>query len=138
VIDRAALMRSFLDESEELLVQLERSALELGDKPGDVALVEEMFRCAHTLKGNASCVGFDAFMALAHEIEGLFAGVTVRHKPAGRTLVTLSLASVDALRERLRLEQAGEQKPTFAEPSCCATSRPGSRATRSSTTPKPT
>lgn len=115
MIDRAALMRSFLDESEELLVQLERSALELGDKPGDVALVEEMFRCAHTLKGNASCVGFDAFMALAHEIEGLFAGVTVRHKPAGRTLVTLSLASVDALRERLRLEQAGEQKPTFAE-----------------------
>jgi two-component system chemotaxis sensor kinase CheA len=115
MIDREALLRSFLDESEELLVLLERSALELGDKPGDVALVEEMFRCAHTLKGNASCVGFDGFMALAHEIESMFAGVTVRHKPAGRTLSALSLAAVDALRERLRLSQLGDSKPTRAE-----------------------
>jgi two-component system chemotaxis sensor kinase CheA len=115
MIDREALLRSFLDESEELLVLLERSALELGDKPGDVALVEEMFRCAHTLKGNASCVGFDGFMALAHEIESMFAGVTVRHKPAGRALSALSLASVDVLRERLRLEQLGDAKPTRAE-----------------------
>lgn len=68
-LDRKLLLGSFRDEADELVGQLERLALDLEAQPGNRGLVEEMFRCAHTLKGSASCLGFESVIAVAHELE---------------------------------------------------------------------
>jgi two-component system, chemotaxis family, sensor kinase CheA len=99
-IDLEALRAVALEEAEELLQEVERCALDLDTRPGDLALVEEMFRAAHTLKGNASCVGFSRITALAHEVESLFAGVTARQRPVDKEFAALALTAVDLLRRR--------------------------------------
>jgi two-component system, chemotaxis family, sensor kinase CheA len=97
-LDRSLLLRSFCDESEELLTELERLALDLDASPSKRVLVEDMFRCAHTLKGSASCVGFDEVTAFAHELESLFESVTSNRRSVDRRLCGLTLESIDVLR----------------------------------------
>lgn len=98
-LDRALLLRSFCDESDELLADLERLALDLDADPSRRSLVEEMFRCAHTLKGSASCVGFERVTAVAHDLESLFESVTTNRRSADRRLCGLTLEAVDVLRK---------------------------------------
>jgi two-component system chemotaxis sensor kinase CheA len=96
VIDQRALIHTFREEADELLRELERCALDL-DERLDPNLVAAMFRCAHTLKGGASCVGHERLMAVAHEVEALFAAVTTHKKALRRDLAPLALAAVDVL-----------------------------------------
>jgi len=103
VIDNQALIQTFREEAEELLRELERCALDL-DERLDPSLVEAMFRCAHTLKGGASCVGHERLMAVAHEVEALFDAVTTHKKALRRDLAPLSLLAVDVLGNCCRAE----------------------------------
>jgi two-component system chemotaxis sensor kinase CheA len=61
-----------------------------------------MFRCAHTLKGSASCVGFDRVTELAHELEELFDAVTKGRRSGDRRLCGLTLEAIDLLRRGCR------------------------------------
>ena len=114
-LDMDALKRTALEEAEELLQELERCALDLDARPGDLALVEEMFRAAHTLKGSASIVGFTRVTALAHEVESLFASVTTRVKSADKEFAALALSAVDLLRRRYRARDPQAQEGFQAE-----------------------
>lgn len=110
-LDRQLLMRSFRDEAEELLVDLERLALDLDARPGQRSPVEDMFRCAHTLKGGASCVGFEALVRISHELEALFEAVTAHRRVPDRALAELALASVDVLRRGARVPETEAEAP---------------------------
>jgi len=103
VIDKQALIQTFREEAEELLSELERCALDL-DERLDPSLVQAMFRCAHTLKGGASCVGHERLMAVAHEVEALFDAVTTHKKALRSDLAPLALLAVDVLGNCCRTE----------------------------------
>lgn len=109
--DRKPLLRAFRDESEELLSDLERLALDLDARPGHRSPVEEMFRCAHTLKGAASCLGFEQLVRVAHELEALFEAVTEHQRVPDRALAALALASVDVLRRGARVAEQAADDP---------------------------
>jgi two-component system chemotaxis sensor kinase CheA len=110
-LDRNLLLGSFRDEADELLAELERLALALDAQPSNRGLVEEMFRCAHTLKGSASCVGFERVTAVAHELESLFEAVTTNRRTAGRWLSGMSLESVDLLRRGCQVPDEERDAP---------------------------
>jgi len=63
------LLSTFAVEAEEDIAALEAGLLALEESPDDAETRRELLRHAHTLKGNASCVGFDAFAAFAHAYE---------------------------------------------------------------------
>jgi len=116
-LDRVALLRSFRDEANELLSELERLALDLDAHPGERGPVEDMFRIAHTLKGGASCVGFEQVVAVAHEVEALFEAVTVQGRSADRTLAALALEAVDVLQRGAEAPESECEAPLAgAEP----------------------
>ena len=81
-IDRAALMRLFLSDSEEDLGRLETHVLALEDRPDDAPTVDAMFRMAHTLKGNASILALEGFAKFAHTLEDLLHAVRTRPRPS--------------------------------------------------------
>jgi two-component system chemotaxis sensor kinase CheA len=112
-LDRDALLRTFQQESDQLLSELERLALDLDERPDEVALVEEMFRCAHTLKGCASCVGFERILAHAHELESAFEAVTTQKRDPNQELASLTLQAVDLMRQgaRVSLDAASDPIP---------------------------
>ncbi len=50
-INREMLLQSFRIETEECLAQMEQSLLALETQPDDRALIDSLFRAAHTIKG---------------------------------------------------------------------------------------
>ena len=56
------LKREFLAESEDLLANAEKSFLRLESERENRALLDEIFRIAHNLKGTSKAVGFNSYL----------------------------------------------------------------------------
>ena len=65
-MDVAKYRRLFLDESREHLGLLGRELLRLEQEGGGV---DALFRAAHSIKGMAGSMGYDAIVAVAHALE---------------------------------------------------------------------
>lgn len=59
----------FITESEEHLTKLNKGLVELEKHPGNLELLKELNRVAHTLKGSARIFGFHEIQEIAHKIE---------------------------------------------------------------------
>jgi len=106
-IDRAALMRLFVSDSEEELARMEAAVLVLEDRPDDAATVDALFRSAHTVKGNAAMLTLDGFAKFAHLLEDLLHAVRSGQAPVTSELATLLLRAVDTLRQMVASLRAG-------------------------------
>ena len=63
--------KAFVAESEEGITDLNNALLALESDPEDAEAMDQIFRTAHTLKGNGAAMGYDAVSNLAHEMEDL-------------------------------------------------------------------
>lgn len=109
-IDRDAVMPTFLAEAEENLAALEQALLRLdGARAQDEAdgALAEVFRVAHTLKGNAESLGLDAIGRCAHALENVLDAVRRRAVAVTPALVTVLLGGHDALRSMTSTVAAG-------------------------------
>ncbi|MCD1257799.1 chemotaxis protein CheA [Paenibacillus athensensis] len=61
----------FIDESKEHLQAMNENLLSLESNPQDIAIVANIFRSAHTLKGMSATMGFEDIAALTHEMENV-------------------------------------------------------------------
>ncbi|HEY6004427.1 MAG TPA: Hpt domain-containing protein, partial [Anaeromyxobacter sp.] len=113
-IDREALVATFLAEAEETLAHMEQVLVSVEAAPSDEALLHELFRDAHTLKGGAAIVGFDAVRDLAHELEDVLERLRNRTLGVSNAIVTLLLGSVDALRAALHAASGAAELPASA------------------------
>jgi two-component system chemotaxis sensor kinase CheA len=98
-IDHAALLQTFLAESEDNLLALEEALVVLEVTPDDTETVERIFRAAHTLKGNAATLRFSGLTEFAHAVEDLLDRVRQRSVAVTGQLITHLLHAVDALRD---------------------------------------
>jgi DNA mismatch repair protein MutS len=62
---------TFINESLDLLQEMETSLNLLLDQPDDEELINSVFRAAHTIKGSAGLFGFDAIVAFTHKVENV-------------------------------------------------------------------
>ena len=106
-IDRQALVDTFVAEARETLDGMEQRLVALEASPLDAELVHAVFRDAHTLKGAAATVAFDAVRDLAHEAEELLDHLRDRTLPVTGERVTLLLRTVDGLRAAVAAAVAG-------------------------------
>jgi two-component system chemotaxis sensor kinase CheA len=113
-IDREALLQTFLAEAEETFVHMEQSLVLLESRPGDDQLLHSLFRDAHTVKGAAGLVGFDAVRDLAHDLEDVLERLRKRSLAVSDGLVTLLLRSVDVLRGAVSDAAGGSAGPSEA------------------------
>jgi len=111
-IDRDALLPIFIAEAEERLASMEECLVALEVRPHDSELLGELFRAAHTLKGNSASLGFTAVADLLHVLEDLLDRVRHGAVALDRRLVTLLLESVDLLRDRVARVVAGDETPS--------------------------
>jgi two-component system, chemotaxis family, sensor kinase CheA len=59
----------FLAEVDELIQRVEESLVDLERAPEDTALLNEIFRAAHTIKGSSATIGHTRMAALTHAME---------------------------------------------------------------------
>ncbi|MHC4609568.1 MAG: Hpt domain-containing protein, partial [Planctomycetota bacterium] len=98
-IDNASLVQTFLAESGENLATMEEALVVLEVKPEDQETLDDIFRAAHTLKGNAAALGFPGLSEFAHAVEDLLEPVRQRTVPVTGELITDLLHAIDVLRE---------------------------------------
>jgi two-component system chemotaxis sensor kinase CheA len=104
------LTREFLIESQEGLDRMERSLTELETRPGDTALLADIFRSVHTIKGTTVFLGFARLEKLAHAGENLLALLRDGKLAAGSDVITGLLQLLDGLRTVLKtIESEGAE-----------------------------
>lgn len=86
---------TFREEAADLLEELESALLELEAAPGDMELVNRVFRALHTLKGNGSMFGFEEISAFTHDIESVYDRVRGGHLPVTKKLIDLTFSARD-------------------------------------------
>jgi two-component system chemotaxis sensor kinase CheA len=59
----------FLEEAAEHLAEMSRSLLELEKTPEHAESIDSVFRAAHSIKGMAASLGYDAITEVAHKLE---------------------------------------------------------------------
>ena len=92
------LLEAFGTEAEENLAGMEQAILQLERSPEDTELARIIFRAAHSIKGDASCVGRAAVADCAHALEDLVERVTKTGIEVDAGTTALMLRAVDALR----------------------------------------
>ena len=70
-MDMSQYLEIFIDESKEHLQLLNQSLLSLEQDPQDRAVLDEIFRVAHTLKGMSGTMGFSKMAKLTHDMENV-------------------------------------------------------------------
>jgi len=96
-IDIEVLRQSFLTDAPEYLQRMEEALLRVEDNGSDHDALMEAFRATHTIKGDASCVGYEALAEFAHAVESLIEAQAGRNKAEGAAISQV-LKAVDALR----------------------------------------
>lgn len=88
----------FRIESEERLQNLDNGLLRLEKKPSDPALLEELFREAHSLKGAARMLGLTEIQTLAHRLEDALGAA----RKGGAALQPAEVAGMNPALEAIR------------------------------------
>jgi two-component system chemotaxis sensor kinase CheA len=107
--DRELLLQTFLAESAENLGAMEHALIELESRPDDLETLHEIFRRAHSLKGDARMVGFQSVAEFAHAVEDTLERLREREAPVTAELVTRLLQAVDTLRGMIAAVTAGRE-----------------------------
>ncbi|MGA3034076.1 MAG: chemotaxis protein CheW [Terracidiphilus sp.] len=100
------LTREFLIESQEGLDRMERCLTELEERPQDIALLSEIFRSVHTIKGTTGFLGFKRLEKLAHSGENLLGLLRDKKLSASSKVITALLELRDGLRAILKIIEA--------------------------------
>lgn len=101
------LLATFAEEATEEIAALETGLLSLENSPEDAELRADLLRYAHTLKGNASCVGLNTLTSFAHAYEEMLERMDGNDPEVDRALAGLLLSGIDTFR-RLTSECGGQ------------------------------
>jgi len=94
-------IREFLVESDENLTRLDLDMVELEKRPKDVALLGNIFRTIHTIKGACGFLAFSTLEGITHKAESLLSQLRDSKRELTPALVSLVLETVDATRKVL-------------------------------------
>lgn len=106
-MDLTQYLELFLVESREHLENLNSFLLELEGNPDNNAVVDEIFRSAHTLKGMAATMGYEGISELTHEMENVLSRLRSGEIKADSQLVDLLFKCVDSLQNMVEAIEGG-------------------------------
>lgn len=99
------LLPIFLEEAREQIDSLDQGLVRLEREPGNVELIQGIFRAAHTLKGSSAAMGLTQMAELTHAMEDVLDRIRGGTLGVNTTVVDALLQGLDLLRT---LEQAVE------------------------------
>ncbi|AUS85751.1 chemotaxis protein CheW [Lysinibacillus capsici] len=92
-------LEMFIEESKEHLQACSEHLLELEKNPDDLAIVGEIFRSAHTLKGMSATMGFEDLADLTHKMENVLDAIRNEKIHVTPEILDVVFESVDHLEE---------------------------------------
>lgn len=110
-LDLSAAVTTFLNESKELLQEMENGLIELESEIDDFQrkeIINHLFRAIHTIKGSAGIFGFNHVVDLTHIIETTLEQLKDAHIELDKEIVSTFLNSRDTIETLVSL--AAEEK----------------------------
>lgn len=95
------LFADFITEAKEHLETIEPNLLELEKAPGNLALLNDIFRPMHSLKGASGFLGLNRINQLAHKAENILDELRKGSMVVTPEIMDVILASTDALRQMI-------------------------------------
>jgi two-component system, chemotaxis family, sensor kinase CheA len=102
------LLKIYVTESDDLLAEMERGLVALETNADDKEIIHQVFRAAHTLKGNAGMTNIDSVVAFAHVMETVLDELRSARLRVNQDLISVLLASVDALKDMTNTIRNGD------------------------------
>lgn len=109
-------MGMFLEESREHLETLNRCVLDLENDPGNLTVLDEIFRSAHTIKGMSATMGFTTIAELTHEMENILDLLRKGELKASRDIIDTIFSCVDTLEQLVESVASGEETTIDIKP----------------------
>src|SRR3989337_2418848 len=92
------LIREFVIETDEVLEGLDQCFVKLEESPGDLSLINEIFRAVHSIKGSAGFLGFTRLVEVAHQSENVLNKLRQKDMQATSETIDIILESIDVLK----------------------------------------
>lgn len=115
MIDPKKYMDAFLSEAEELLQSMNNALLELEKNPAGKETVNQLFRCAHSIKGMSAMMGFNQTAELSHSMESLMDTFRSGNATPDAKTFSLLFECADALERSIKTITAGGMEPDTGE-----------------------
>ena len=96
-IDRTLFIAKFTQEARELVQKFNDSLIQLEREPENSDYIRELMRTAHTLKGSAKILRFQAISQLAHKMEDLLSTLYERQMPVKDRTIDVLFAGIDLI-----------------------------------------
>jgi len=87
----------FIEETKDHIQSLNDNLLKLEDTPNDNAIVNEVFRSAHTIKGMAGSMGFTKIQRLTHAMENVLSAVREGKLSINSDIMDVLFKCIDAI-----------------------------------------
>jgi chemosensory pili system protein ChpA (sensor histidine kinase/response regulator) len=97
-LDKSSIIEFFLVEAGEHIQNLNKGLLSLEKEPNNMAIIDELFRAAHTLKGSAAMMGFQGVSDVSHKTEDMLGAFRSGLIPICRETLNFLFDSVDAVK----------------------------------------
>ena len=103
------LLQDFLQEASELLSDVDNKLVDLERNPADRALLNDVFRGFHTIKGGAGFLAATALVELCHRTENLFDKLRVGELQLDPALMDVIMAATGEVRQMFGALSHGSQ-----------------------------
>ena len=101
------LIKEFIAETEEVLEGLDQCFIKLETSPGDLVLINDIFRAVHSVKGSAGFLGFNRLVEVAHQAENILNKLRQKGMQATPEAIDIILESVDVLKRLIKEVKEG-------------------------------
>lgn len=108
-MDISAFKDVFAAEARDYLQALNNDLLDFEKDPANKAILDEMFRAAHSLKGMAGTMGFDELAEFTHEMESVLDLLRLNELRVDTHVINVLFQAVDTL--EVLLEQTISDEP---------------------------
>ncbi|WP_066173075.1 chemotaxis protein CheA [Bacillus marinisedimentorum] len=100
-------LEMFIDESNEHLQNMNDQLLLLEKNPGDLAIVNEVFRSAHTLKGMSATMGYEDLANLTHKMENVLDSIRNENLQVNADILDVVFKATGRLEEMVESISSG-------------------------------
>lgn len=105
--DNEELLKDYFSEAETMVDNLESNILAIENDPANHDAIDEIFRAAHTLKGNSAAVEFTEISTFAHKMEDLLDEVRSDRVKVNEDIVDTLLKALDVIKAMLEARTNG-------------------------------
>ncbi len=105
------LLNEFLTETTESMDTLDLELVALEQNPNDEAILSNIFRMVHTIKGTCGFLGLPRLEAVAHAAENVLGQVREGQLNVDEFIITIILESLDQIKEILSTLETTEAEP---------------------------